>query len=51
MMRRLPSPAAARFAANMATVGFLLAAVLQLLLAAGLAVSAWLVEGRGRPRP
>ena len=31
----LPSPAAARVAANVATAGFLLAAVLQLLLAAG----------------
>jgi hypothetical protein len=36
MMRRLPSPVAARIAGNVATAGFLLAAVLQLLLAAGL---------------
>jgi hypothetical protein len=35
-MRRLPSPAAARIAANVAAAGFLLAAVLQLLLASGL---------------
>lgn len=35
MARMLPSPAAARIAGNVATVGFLLAALLQLLLAAG----------------
>lgn len=35
MTRMLPSPAAARIAANVATVGFLLAAALQLLLALG----------------